>query len=355
MSESDSSNDSAEEIFRRQAVNAAAQQKQKSAGKQKATHQQRRRADESDEDESAPGRKGKGTGKTVSGGGTQYEQWKNKHGKNKSNTADSDEEEDEHTSSRGRASGSQRQQQRDAQQQQQQQQSSSVKSVAIPREPKVARVPIKVERAKATRQADIDSGVAGALRELAGKKKLKQMKKKAKRAAVSLEEEEEEEESEDGEKANQQNSGEDEEDVTSHHAAPVEVGSEHTGADSPSDASETGDAEVVDGVEENMYAYREQHSIRLMSLDENVISSDVLDSDPLLGPVTDFSALDAEFGLDSRLVTASIPGFIHPTPIQAQCWPILLGGKDVIGVAQTGSGVSCLTFILAFDVHTIVN
>mmetsp|Transcript_328 Transcript_328/g.1135 ORF Transcript_328/g.1135 Transcript_328/m.1135 type:complete len:465 (-) Transcript_328:77-1471(-) len=31
-------------------------------------------------------------------------------------------------------------------------------------------------------------------------------------------------------------------------------------------------------------------------------------------------------------------GFKCPTPIQAHTWPVLLGGKDVIGVAKTGSG-----------------
>jgi ATP-dependent RNA helicase RhlE len=31
-------------------------------------------------------------------------------------------------------------------------------------------------------------------------------------------------------------------------------------------------------------------------------------------------------------------GFLHPTPIQAQCIPPVLEGKDVIGLAQTGTG-----------------
>ncbi|KAK0562036.1 RNA-dependent ATPase [Tilletia horrida] len=31
-------------------------------------------------------------------------------------------------------------------------------------------------------------------------------------------------------------------------------------------------------------------------------------------------------------------GFKAPTPIQACCWPILLGGSDVVGIAETGSG-----------------
>jgi superfamily II DNA/RNA helicase len=31
-------------------------------------------------------------------------------------------------------------------------------------------------------------------------------------------------------------------------------------------------------------------------------------------------------------------GYIRPTPIQSQAWPILLSGNDLVGIAQTGSG-----------------
>lgn len=31
-------------------------------------------------------------------------------------------------------------------------------------------------------------------------------------------------------------------------------------------------------------------------------------------------------------------GFVEPTPIQAQCWPILSAGHDLIGIAKSGSG-----------------
>ena len=34
-------------------------------------------------------------------------------------------------------------------------------------------------------------------------------------------------------------------------------------------------------------------------------------------------------------------GFTHPTPIQAQCWPIAMAGRDIVGVAKTGSGKTC--------------
>lgn len=31
-------------------------------------------------------------------------------------------------------------------------------------------------------------------------------------------------------------------------------------------------------------------------------------------------------------------GFKKPTPIQAQSWPIALSGRDLVGIARTGSG-----------------
>ena len=31
-------------------------------------------------------------------------------------------------------------------------------------------------------------------------------------------------------------------------------------------------------------------------------------------------------------------GFINPTPIQEQAIPIIKAGKDVLGIAQTGTG-----------------
>lgn len=31
-------------------------------------------------------------------------------------------------------------------------------------------------------------------------------------------------------------------------------------------------------------------------------------------------------------------GFKEPSPIQCQAWPVLLSGRDLIGIAQTGTG-----------------
>lgn len=42
--------------------------------------------------------------------------------------------------------------------------------------------------------------------------------------------------------------------------------------------------------------------------------------------------------------------FDSPSPIQAQCWPVLLGGRDLVGIAKTGSGKT-LAFSLPGLVH----
>lgn len=43
-------------------------------------------------------------------------------------------------------------------------------------------------------------------------------------------------------------------------------------------------------------------------------------------------------------------GFEEPSPIQCQAWPILLSGKDLIGIAQTGTGKT-LAFLLPALIH----
>ncbi|CAD0025933.1 unnamed protein product [Aureobasidium pullulans] len=43
-------------------------------------------------------------------------------------------------------------------------------------------------------------------------------------------------------------------------------------------------------------------------------------------------------------------GFANPTPIQSQGWPMALSGRDVVGIAETGSGKT-LTYCLPSIVH----
>ncbi|UDG82408.1 DEAD/DEAH box helicase [Candidatus Vallotia cooleyia] len=47
----------------------------------------------------------------------------------------------------------------------------------------------------------------------------------------------------------------------------------------------------------------------------------------------------AEFGLDASILQAIVEqGYMKPTPIQEKAIPIVLAGRDVMGVAQTGTG-----------------
>jgi ATP-dependent RNA helicase DDX5/DBP2 len=43
-------------------------------------------------------------------------------------------------------------------------------------------------------------------------------------------------------------------------------------------------------------------------------------------------------------------GFVTPTPIQCQGWPMAMSGRDVIGISATGSGKT-LAFVLPAIVH----
>ena len=50
------------------------------------------------------------------------------------------------------------------------------------------------------------------------------------------------------------------------------------------------------------------------------------------------------------LTTIRRQGFSSPSPIQCQAWPYLMAGKDLIGVAQTGTGKT-LAFLLPCMIH----
>ena len=42
-------------------------------------------------------------------------------------------------------------------------------------------------------------------------------------------------------------------------------------------------------------------------------------------------------------------GFKEPTAIQAQGWPIALSGRDMVGIAQTGSGKTLSVSIIGVN------
>lgn len=70
-------------------------------------------------------------------------------------------------------------------------------------------------------------------------------------------------------------------------------------------------------------------------LADNFISiTDPIPHSPSLRPIIKFSYLP--FTFTSQI--SQFKNFTAPTPIQAAAWPYLLSGRDVIGVAETGSG-----------------
>lgn len=64
-------------------------------------------------------------------------------------------------------------------------------------------------------------------------------------------------------------------------------------------------------------------------------------------PVTSFD----EVGFPEYLMTTiRAQGFTEPTPIQCQAWPMALSGRDVVAIAQTGSGKT-ISFALPAMLH----
>ena len=79
-------------------------------------------------------------------------------------------------------------------------------------------------------------------------------------------------------------------------------------------------------------------------LDENQIT---VDGDAVPRPVYTFD--EANFP-DYILRAMEDMGWKEPTPIQSQGWPMALSGRDVVGVAQTGSGKTA-SYLLPGIVH----
>ena len=54
---------------------------------------------------------------------------------------------------------------------------------------------------------------------------------------------------------------------------------------------------------------------------------------------TELETSFADLGLSAPIISALTDlGYEKPSPIQAECIPHLLNGRDVLGMAQTGSG-----------------
>ena len=73
--------------------------------------------------------------------------------------------------------------------------------------------------------------------------------------------------------------------------------------------------------------------------------------DRFIKPIIEFKELEIPSAIMNKIMDAK---YVKPTPIQAMCWPTLLSGCDMVGIAQTGSGKT-LGFILPMLIHISSN
>ena len=211
-------------------------------------------------------------------------------------------------------------------------------------------ITVKQERQRSMKQAEESSGVTSALQQLAQKKKQKEKMRKIKKLQKKHSEDDEVDDDVEGEE------GEEEEEEEENGEDEGEGEDEQDEEEREEEQDEEADVENVhyESLDEEIAAYRDQHSISITtSLQPSAASpsSAQLHSDPLYYPLRSFTDLQSQFSLPHRLTSALISSaFKQPTPIQAQVWPLILAGKDVVGVASTGSGKT-LGFLLGALVY----
>ena len=216
-------------------------------------------------------------------------------------------------------------------------------------------VTVKQERQRSMKQAEESSGVASALQQLAQKKKQKQkLRKMKKQQRKQSEEDEEDDDDEASEDEDDEEENADKDDDGADGEREEEEEEEEEREDEEADVEAKVQYKTLD---EEIAAYRDHHSIAisnsLLPGDSSSASSASaqLHSDPLYYPLRSFADLQSQFSLPRRLTSTLIsPSFTQPTPIQAQVWPLILAGKDVVGVASTGSGKT-LGFLLGALVY----
>ena len=96
-------------------------------------------------------------------------------------------------------------------------------------------------------------------------------------------------------------------------------------------------------------AYRSEHSIQLFDSHEDLTTSSIYP------PITKFESIYPLLQSHCPYIVSYLTkkNFQTPSPIQSQCWPPLLKGQDVIGIAQTGSGKT-LGFLIPGKFYMIV-
>ena len=105
----------------------------------------------------------------------------------------------------------------------------------------------------------------------------------------------------------------------------------------PSSSSAASSSSTAALSAEEAEAYRTKHRIQINTADSHI------------HPITSFAA--AGFLPSLLAATAS---FTSPSPIQAQCWPVLMQARDCIAIAETGSGKT-LGFLLPSLHHILTH
>jgi superfamily II DNA/RNA helicase len=102
---------------------------------------------------------------------------------------------------------------------------------------------------------------------------------------------------------------------------------------------------------ESLLVINRHPSAQAEFLESNGVSVTGGNSRQPIKPILDFNELDIPEAILNKILDAR---YERPTPIQSLCWPTLLSGYDLVGIAQTGSGKT-LGFILPMLIHISKN
>eukprot|EP00820_Chromera_velia_P008460 Cvel_20512.t1-p1 / transcript=Cvel_20512.t1 / gene=Cvel_20512 / organism=Chromera_velia_CCMP2878 / gene_product=ATP-dependent RNA helicase DBP2, putative / transcript_product=ATP-dependent RNA helicase DBP2, putative / location=Cvel_scaffold1846:30445-38247(+) / protein_length=451 / sequence_SO=supercontig / SO=protein_coding / is_pseudo=false len=108
--------------------------------------------------------------------------------------------------------------------------------------------------------------------------------------------------------------------------------------------------EVLEKVNKNFYKEHEEVSGMTRSVAEEIRRANkitIVKGRDVPNPIPEFRLVNFPEYLNARIRAA---GFVRPSPIQMQGWPVALRGHDLIGIAETGSGKTC-AFLLPGFVH----
>ena len=95
--------------------------------------------------------------------------------------------------------------------------------------------------------------------------------------------------------------------------------------------------------ESSIVRNRHQNELNEFLNENNVTVS----GNKFIKPILNFNECDIPDGILNKIKEAR---YEKPTPIQSMCWPTLLSGLDMVGIAQTGSGKT-MGFVLPMLIH----